>query len=75
MKMTREVYDLLKPRIEGRSPDDAVFTWSNGKPVTDFREAWRQLIEAKPRRNLNSDGLRRKPKRSDRRRRLKLDPN
>lgn len=46
MKMTQEVYDLLKPCMEGKSPNDAVFTWSNGKPVKDFRETWRQLIEA-----------------------------
>jgi integrase len=46
VKMTQEVYDLLKPRIEGKSSDDAVFTWSNGKSVKDIRETWRQLIEA-----------------------------
>jgi integrase len=46
VKMTQEVYDLLKPCIEGKSPDDAVFMWNNGKPVKDFRETWRQLIEA-----------------------------
>jgi integrase len=32
--------------VEGKSPDEAVFRWGSGKPVKDFRETWRQLIEA-----------------------------
>lgn len=27
VKMTQEVYDLLKPCVEGKQPDEAVFTW------------------------------------------------
>jgi integrase len=46
VKMTQEVYDLLKPCIEGKSPEDAVFTWKNGKPVKDFHQTWRRSIEA-----------------------------
>jgi integrase len=46
VKMTQEVYDQLKLCVEGKSPDDAVFTWRNGKPVKDIHETSRQLIAA-----------------------------
>jgi len=46
VKMTQEVYDLLKPCVDGKRPTDAVFTWSNGEPVKDFRQTWRQLTKA-----------------------------
>jgi integrase len=46
VKMTQEVYDFLKPIVEGKGPGEAVFTWANGKPVKDFRETWSQLIKA-----------------------------
>jgi integrase len=46
VKMTQEVYDLLRVCVEGKKPGDAVFTWSNGKPVKDFRETWSQLTTA-----------------------------
>jgi integrase len=44
VKMTEEVYDLLRPCIEGKKPNEAVFTWSDGSPVKDFRQTWDKLI-------------------------------
>lgn len=46
VKMTQEVYDLLKPCVEGKRQDEAVFTWGDGSPVKDFRETWNQLTKA-----------------------------
>lgn len=46
VKMTQEVYDLLKLCVEGKEADDAVFTWSDGTPVKDFRETWKKLTKA-----------------------------
>ena len=46
VKMTQEVYDLLKFCVEGKKPSDPVFTWSDGRPVKDFRETWKQLTKA-----------------------------
>ena len=39
IKMTTEVYDLLRQCVAGKSADDYVFT-TEGKPVLDFRGAW-----------------------------------
>jgi integrase len=39
IKMTTEIYDLLKQCVTGKSPDDYVFT-REGKAVLDFRGAW-----------------------------------
>jgi integrase len=46
VKMTEEVYNLLRPCVEGKQPDDAVFTWENGRPVKDFRGAWDKMTAA-----------------------------
>lgn len=46
VKMTQEVYDLLRVCVEGKEPNDAVFTWSDGRPVKDFRGSWDQLTKA-----------------------------
>jgi hypothetical protein len=46
VKMTQEVYDLIGPCVEGKAPEDAVFTWRNGKVVKDFRAMWDHLVEA-----------------------------
>jgi integrase len=46
VKMTEEAYNLLRPCVEGKKPDDAVFTWENGRPVKDFRGAWDKMTEA-----------------------------
>jgi integrase len=46
VKMTQEVYDLLRVCVEGKEPTDALFTWGSGKPVKDVRETWSQLTES-----------------------------
>ena len=44
--MSDAVYTLLKECIQGKGPEDRVFTRKNGKPVKDFRRAWWKLIAA-----------------------------
>jgi hypothetical protein len=39
IKMTTEIYHLLKQCVTGKSADDYVFT-KEGKAVLDFRGAW-----------------------------------
>jgi integrase len=46
VKMTDEVYNLLCECVRDKKPDDAVFTWANGKPVKDFRGAWSEMTKA-----------------------------
>jgi integrase len=46
VKMTQEVYDLLRVCVDDKKPEEAVFTWANGKPVKDFRATWDQLTVA-----------------------------
>lgn len=46
IRMTDEVHKLLKPCVEGKQPDDALFTWENGRPVKDFRQTWDALVKA-----------------------------
>ena len=46
VKMTDEVYNLLRPCVEEKEPDDAVFTWGDGRPVKDFRGAWDAMTTA-----------------------------
>jgi hypothetical protein len=41
VKMTDEVYELIKLCVQGKGPNDYVFTRPDGKPVKDFRAAWR----------------------------------
>jgi integrase len=36
IKMTDDVYNRLKPCLDGKRPTDAVFTWSHGSAVRDF---------------------------------------
>ena len=38
--MTDKMHQLLGALIEGKQPDDYVFTRPNGKPVRDFRDRW-----------------------------------
>ncbi len=45
VRMTQEVYDRLKICVEGKAPEDPVFTWENGKPVKDFRGSWEQMTK------------------------------
>jgi len=44
--MTKAVYQLLSASINGKSPDDHVFTREDGKPVRDFREQWKNACAA-----------------------------
>lgn len=37
IKMTREVYELLRAYAAGKGPEDHVFTRGKGEPVRDFR--------------------------------------
>jgi integrase len=41
--MTPEVETLLRSALDGKRSDDCVFTRDDGKPVKDFRGAWRNL--------------------------------
>jgi integrase len=43
--MTDEVFKLVSECIKDKKPGDAVFTWANGKPVTDFRRTWRTVAK------------------------------
>jgi integrase len=40
VKMTQTVHDLLELCLEGKNPDDYVFTRPNGQRVRDFRGTW-----------------------------------
>lgn len=41
--MTKEVAELLRASVDGKEPNDCVFTREDGKAVKDFRGAWRNL--------------------------------
>ena len=43
--MNDEVYNLVRPCMEGSQPGDAVFTWKGGSAVLDFRRAWTKLFK------------------------------
>ena len=38
--MFGNMHPLLKACVETKGPDDAVFTWPNGKPVESIRDTW-----------------------------------
>jgi len=38
--MTDLIYELLAQCVQGKNPDDYVFTRENGTPVGDFRDTW-----------------------------------
>ena len=42
VKMTVEVYELLRECVRRKNPEDHVFTRKNGRPVKDFRGKWRK---------------------------------
>ncbi len=46
VKMTAEVYELLRECVRGKKPDDYVFTRKNGRAVKDFRGKWRKACLA-----------------------------
>jgi integrase len=41
--MTPEVEELLRAAVAEKKPKDSVFTREDGKPIRDFRGAWRNL--------------------------------
>jgi integrase len=41
--MTPEVEELLRAAVANKKPSDSVFTREDGKPIKDFRGAWRNL--------------------------------
>jgi integrase len=41
--MTNTVHQLLTQCAAGKKPDDVVFTREDGKPVRDFRGAWKKI--------------------------------
>lgn len=43
--MTSEVRTLVTALIQGKRPDDFVFTYDDGSPVKDFRGAWKKMFE------------------------------
>jgi integrase len=46
--MMPQVRSLLTQCISGKEPDDAVFSYDDGRPVIDIRKTWRKVcIEAK----------------------------
>lgn len=45
IKMTDEVFTLLGACVSEKQPDDYVFTRADGKPVRDFRKAWRNACK------------------------------
>lgn len=44
--MTPEMYDILWQCSQGKTDDDALFTYPDGQPVADFTKAWRNLCMA-----------------------------
>jgi len=43
LKMTAEVFELMRACVAGKKPDDYVFTRKDGSPVHDPRKAWYDL--------------------------------
>jgi integrase len=46
VRMTQDVHEWLAPCVEGKKPEDALFTWEDGSPVRDFRVAWAKMCKA-----------------------------
>jgi integrase len=46
VRMTKQVHTLLTAVIEGKHPDDLVFTRPGGGPVGDFRKTWMSCCKA-----------------------------
>jgi integrase len=41
--MSTTIFELLSALVEGKQPDDYVFTRSSGKPVKDFSKTWKNI--------------------------------
>jgi integrase len=46
VKMTQNVFELLKACCDGKGENDFVFTREGGNPVKDFRESWKNATTA-----------------------------
>ncbi len=46
VRMTERIYQLVRECIAGKGQDDFVLTRKHGRPVRDFRKAWRNLLTA-----------------------------
>lgn len=57
--LTANLVTLLKVCVEGKKPDDHVFTWEDGRPVKDFRATWKKVCTAAGVPNLLFHDLRR----------------
>jgi hypothetical protein len=44
--MTQDVREAIIPCVKDKSPDDALFTWPDGRPVKDFRGSWKAFTTA-----------------------------
>jgi hypothetical protein len=40
VKVTDEVFELLRPCVQGKKPEDAVFTWGDGGDGGDGSQCW-----------------------------------
>lgn len=41
--MTRKVHAVISICVEGKRPEDRVFTGEDGKPIGDFRKTWYKM--------------------------------
>lgn len=44
--MTGPVHALLSKCVANKAPEDAIFTWPDGRPVKDFRGVWAKATKA-----------------------------
>jgi len=68
VKLTEECYQLLAQMMKGRQADEFLLIRENGKPVKDFRVAWKELAESAKMPGLLFHDLRRSAVRNMRRR-------
>lgn len=43
--MTTPIYALLAQCVAGKSEEDFVFTWKDGRPIRDFRKRWKNVCK------------------------------